>query len=62
MPRESTSPGAARAQIALEGVGKRYETTSGALQAVDSVDLAVATREFVTLLGPSGCRASAASS
>jgi len=42
-------------QIALQGVGKRYETASGAVAAVEAVSFAVRNREFVTLLGPSGC-------
>jgi len=37
--------------VTLTGVGRRF----GALTAVDSVDLAVESAEFVTLLGPSGC-------
>jgi iron(III) transport system ATP-binding protein len=37
--------------VSLTGVGRRF----GALTAVDSVDLAVESAEFVTLLGPSGC-------
>jgi NitT/TauT family transport system ATP-binding protein len=41
--------------IVLEAIGKRYETASGAVQAVESVSLAVRAEEFVTLLGPSGC-------
>src|SRR5947207_1622868 len=41
--------------IVLEQVSKRYETTSGAVVAVDQVSLAVRAQEFVTLLGPSGC-------
>src|SRR6266511_3489123 len=45
----------AAAQIALQGVGKRYETASGAVAAVEAVSFAVRSREFVTLLGPSGC-------
>jgi NitT/TauT family transport system ATP-binding protein len=42
-------------QIALDGVTKRYETSSGAVLAVEAVSLAVHRREFLTLLGPSGC-------
>ncbi|HZJ71902.1 MAG TPA: ATP-binding cassette domain-containing protein, partial [Planctomycetota bacterium] len=42
-------------QIALDGVTKRYETTSGSVLAVEAVTLAVQHREFLTLLGPSGC-------
>ena len=45
----------AAAQIALQGVGKRYETASGAVAAVEAVSFTVRNREFVTLLGPSGC-------
>ena len=42
-------------QIALDGVTKRYETSSGAVLAVEAVSLAVHRQEFLTLLGPSGC-------
>jgi len=42
-------------QIALQNVGKRYETASGVVPAVEAVSLTVQRREFVTLLGPSGC-------
>ena len=42
-------------QIALDGVTKRYETSSGPVLAVEAVSLAVHRREFLTLLGPSGC-------
>jgi NitT/TauT family transport system ATP-binding protein len=41
--------------IALERVAKDFETSSGSLQAVADVSLAVAPGEFVSLLGPSGC-------
>src|SRR5262249_26290025 len=41
--------------ILLEDVRKRYQTSSGAVVAVEGVSLAVRSREFVTLLGPSGC-------
>jgi len=37
--------------VTLTGVGRSF----GALKAVDAVDLAVESAEFVTLLGPSGC-------
>jgi ABC-type nitrate/sulfonate/bicarbonate transport system ATPase subunit len=41
--------------IVVEGVGKRYETTSGPIQALSDVSLTVAGGEFCTLIGPSGC-------
>ncbi len=37
-------------EVRLEGVGKRY----GSVVAVDKVDLTVADKEYVTVLGPSG--------
>jgi NitT/TauT family transport system ATP-binding protein len=43
------------APIVLDAIGKRYQTTSGPVQAVDSVSFTVRREEFVSLLGPSGC-------
>jgi len=43
------------ALIAIEGVSKRYETSSGPVDALRNVSLTVAAGEFCTLLGPSGC-------
>jgi NitT/TauT family transport system ATP-binding protein len=41
--------------IAIEGATKRYLTTSGPVEALRDVSLAVGESEFCTLIGPSGC-------
>jgi NitT/TauT family transport system ATP-binding protein len=41
--------------IAIEGVTKQYLTTSGPVEALRDVSLAVGESEFCTLIGPSGC-------
>jgi NitT/TauT family transport system ATP-binding protein len=41
--------------IAIEGVTKRYATSSGPIEALHDVSLAVGEGEFCTLIGPSGC-------
>ena len=46
---------AAAPLIAVESVAKRYETSSGPIQALADVSLAVGAGEFCTLIGPSGC-------
>ncbi|MBV9583569.1 MAG: ABC transporter ATP-binding protein [Alphaproteobacteria bacterium] len=38
--------------VALRGVGKRF---ASGLEAIDGVDLSVASGEFLSLVGPSGC-------
>jgi len=41
--------------IVVEGVSKRYVTSSGPVDALRDVSLSVGTGEFCTLIGPSGC-------
>lgn len=41
--------------IAIESVAKRYETSSGAIDALRDVSLSVGEGEFCTIIGPSGC-------
>ena len=41
--------------VEVTGVDKTFDTRSGDVQALQSVDLTVADGEFVSLIGPSGC-------
>jgi ABC-type nitrate/sulfonate/bicarbonate transport system ATPase subunit len=41
--------------IVVEHVGKRYQTSSGPIEALHDISLAVGAGEFCTLIGPSGC-------
>jgi len=41
--------------IEVEGVAKRYPTSSGAVDALAGVSLTVGDGEFCTIIGPSGC-------
>jgi NitT/TauT family transport system ATP-binding protein len=43
------------ALLSIEGVGKEYHVRGKKVLALDSIDLAVAEGEFVTIVGPSGC-------
>jgi sulfonate transport system ATP-binding protein len=41
--------------LSIEGVSKEYHVRGKKILALDSIDLAVAAGEFVTIVGPSGC-------
>jgi NitT/TauT family transport system ATP-binding protein len=41
--------------LSIEGVCKEYHVRGKKIVALDSIDLAVAEGEFVTIVGPSGC-------
>ena len=41
--------------IAVDRVGKRYQTSAGPVEALRDVSLGVEAGEFCTLIGPSGC-------
>jgi NitT/TauT family transport system ATP-binding protein len=43
------------AGIELRGVGHCYVGQSGAVAALESIDLRIATGSFVAIVGPSGC-------
>jgi len=43
------------ASILVEAVSKRFAGRSGAVQALDAVDLTVREGEFIAIVGPSGC-------
>jgi NitT/TauT family transport system ATP-binding protein len=45
----------ATSKIYVRGVEKRYATKSGAVLALDNIDMEVLTNEFVSIVGPSGC-------
>jgi len=46
---------ASGAMIAVRRLGKTYETSRGAVLALEEIDFTVAEGEFVAILGPSGC-------
>jgi NitT/TauT family transport system ATP-binding protein len=50
------APRAGRATvIRAEGLGLRFETADGAVQALSDVDLVIEKGDFVSFIGPSGC-------
>lgn len=48
-------PAESGASIALSGVGRRFDTPSGPLDAINDVTLSVAPGSFCVIVGPSGC-------
>src|SRR4051794_35309870 len=50
-PADAAASAAGDASVAVEGLSRSF----GAVRALDRVDLAIRTGEFVALLGPSGC-------
>ena len=53
-PRPADGPRTG-ASIAVEGIGRRFDTADGAIDAIRDVDLSVAAGEFCVIVGPSGC-------
>jgi NitT/TauT family transport system ATP-binding protein len=41
--------------VALKGVNLRYQTEQGFIHALADIDLTIAEREFIALMGPTGC-------
>lgn len=48
-------PVTAQTAISIRGLGKRYRSAQGTVQAVADIDLDLRDGEFVSVLGPSGC-------
>jgi NitT/TauT family transport system ATP-binding protein len=48
-------PEAPAVALALDAVGKRYQTSSGETSALTDVSFNIARGEFVSVIGPSGC-------
>ncbi|MDQ0893813.1 ABC transporter ATP-binding protein [Agromyces ramosus] len=50
-----TDAPSATTAVEISAVDKVFETRTGQVQALDTIDLTVAAGEFVSLIGPSGC-------
>ena len=55
MPRERASAHRRRCKMAVVGATKYYQTTTGAVHALDDVSIEVREGEFLCIIGPSGC-------
>ena len=53
--RAEAAPGAARPYVEIAGVGKTYRRARRETHALERIDLAVRTGEFLAIVGPSGC-------
>jgi NitT/TauT family transport system ATP-binding protein len=51
----SNGPAEKQPTLEVQGVSKRFETSDGAVVAVEAMSFEVARTEFVTIIGPSGC-------
>ncbi|HEX7472500.1 MAG TPA: ABC transporter ATP-binding protein [Candidatus Limnocylindrales bacterium] len=54
-PTQSPSDRPARPVVAIAGAGKTFGTGHTAVTALQGIDLAIGSGEFVSLIGPSGC-------
>jgi NitT/TauT family transport system ATP-binding protein len=54
-PVDASDAGPIGQEIALEGVGKRFQLEGREIEALEDVTLRVAPGEFCSLIGPSGC-------
>jgi len=43
------------ARVRIDGIGKRYDSSKGSVQALEGVSFGVTAGEFVCIVGPSGC-------
>jgi NitT/TauT family transport system ATP-binding protein len=54
-PQDGADASSATTAVEISAVDKVFETRTGQVQALDTIDLTVAAGEFVSLIGPSGC-------